>query len=74
VSVVADLAAKGVVTVGSMEPGLPALGLPAVGLSDLGALAGPALAIALLIHADSGVTGQVLRKGGGIPPAPRTDR
>ena len=40
----------------------------------IGALAAPALAIALLIYADSGVTRQVLRKGGGIPPAPGTDR
>jgi SulP family sulfate permease len=36
-----------------------------VGLADLAALAGPALAMALLIYADSGVTGQVLGRRGG---------
>ncbi len=65
VSAVADLAAKGVAVVGSIEPGLPALGVPAVGLADLASLAGPALAIALLVYADSGVTGQVLGRRGG---------
>jgi SulP family sulfate permease len=65
VSVVADLEGQGVAVVGGIEPGLPALGLPAVGLADLAALAGPALAMALLIYADSGVTGQVLGKRGG---------
>jgi SulP family sulfate permease len=65
VSAVADLAGQGVAVVGEIEPGLPAMGLPAVGLADLASLAGPALAIALLIYADSGVTGQVLGKRGG---------
>jgi len=65
VSVVADLEGQGVAVVGGIEPGLPALGLPAEGLADLAALAGPALAMALLIYADSGVTGQVLGKRGG---------
>ncbi len=65
VSAIADLAAKGVAVVGTIEPGLPAVGLPAVGLADLASLAGPALAIALLIYADSGVTGQVLGRRGG---------
>jgi SulP family sulfate permease len=65
VSVIADLAAKGVAVVEAIEPGLPALGLPTVGLADLASLAGPALAIALLIYADSGVTGQVLGRRGG---------
>jgi SulP family sulfate permease len=64
-SVVADLAGKGVAVVGTIEPGLPALGLPAVGLADLASLVGPALAMALLIYADSGVTGQVLGRRGG---------
>ena len=64
VSAIADLAAKGVAVVGRIEPGLPAMGLPAVGLADLASLAGPALAIALLIYADSGVTGQVLGRRG----------
>lgn len=65
VSALADLAGRGVAVVGTIEPGLPAMGLPAVGLADLAALAGPALAMALLIYADSGVTGQVLGKRGG---------
>jgi SulP family sulfate permease len=65
VSAIADLAAQGVAVVGTIEPGLPALGIPAVGLADLVSLAGPALAIALLIYADSGVTGQVLGRRGG---------
>ncbi|HEX5827938.1 MAG TPA: sulfate permease [Candidatus Limnocylindrales bacterium] len=65
VSTVADLAARGVAVVGAIEPGLPSLGLPAVGLADVAALAGPAVAIALLVYADSGVTGQVLGKRGG---------
>ena len=65
VSAVADLAGKGVAVVGSIQPGLPAVGLPAVGLADLAALAAPAIGIALLVFADSGVTGQVLGKRGG---------
>jgi SulP family sulfate permease len=66
-SVIADLAGRGVAVVGTIDPGLPALGLPAVELADLAALAGPALAMALLIYADSGVTGQVLGRRGGYP-------
>ena len=65
VSVVADLAGEGVAVVGAIEPGLPAMGLPAVGLSDLLSLAAPAIGIALLVYADSGVTGQVLGRRGG---------
>jgi sulfate permease, SulP family len=65
VSVIADLAAKGVAVVGEIQPGLPPLGLPAVGLADLASLAGPAIGIALLVYADSGVTGQVLGRRGG---------
>jgi SulP family sulfate permease len=67
VSVFADLAAKGVAVVGAIEPGLPAVGLPAVSLSDLLSLAAPAIGIALLVYADSGVTGQVLGRRGGYP-------
>ena len=67
VSALADLAAKGVAVVGAIEPGLPALGLPAVGLADIASLAGPAIGIALLVYADSGVTGQVLGKREGYP-------
>jgi sulfate permease, SulP family len=65
VSALADLAGSGVAVVGSIEPGLPAMGLPAVGLADLASLAGPAIGIALLVYADSGVTGQVLGRRGG---------
>jgi SulP family sulfate permease len=65
VSVAADLAGQEVAVVGAITPGLPPVGLPAVGLADLGALVGPALAMALLIYADSGVTGQVLGRRGG---------
>jgi SulP family sulfate permease len=65
VSAVLDLAAKGVAVVGTIEPGLPAVGLPAVGIPDLVSLAGPAIGIALLVYADSGVTGQVLGRRGG---------
>jgi sulfate permease, SulP family len=65
VSAIADLADKGVAVVGTIQPGLPAVGLPAVGLSDLASLAGPAIGIALLVYADSGVTGQVLGRRGG---------
>lgn len=65
VSALADLGDRGVAVVGHIEPGMPPFGLPAVGLADLAALAGPALAMALLIYADSGVTGQVLGKRGG---------
>jgi SulP family sulfate permease len=60
VSAIGDVAALGVAVVGSVEPGLPAVGVPAVSLADLAALAGPAIGIALLVYADSGVTGQVL--------------
>jgi sulfate permease, SulP family len=67
VSAVADLADKGVAVVGTIQPGLPPMGLPAVGLSDLASLAGPAIGIALLVYADSGVTGQVLGRRGGYP-------
>jgi SulP family sulfate permease len=65
VSSLADLASKGVAVVGAIQPGLPAFGLPAVGLFDLASLAGPAIGIALLVYADSGVTGQVLGRRDG---------
>jgi SulP family sulfate permease len=65
VSAIAGLEALGVAVVGAIEPGLPTLGLPAVGLADLASLAGPAIGIALLVYADSGVTGQVLGRRGG---------
>jgi SulP family sulfate permease len=65
VSALADLAGSGVAVVGTIQPGLPSMGLPAVGLADLASLAGPAIGIALLVYADSGVTGQVLGRRGG---------
>lgn len=65
VSIIADLAGRGVAVVGEIQPGLPAIGIPAVGLADLASLAGPAIGIALLVYADSGVTGQVLGRRGG---------
>lgn len=65
VSAVADLADRGVAVVGTIPAGLPPVGIPAIGLADLGGLAWPALAMALLIYADSGVTGQVLGRRGG---------
>jgi sulfate permease, SulP family len=65
VSVIADLEGKGVAVVGTIQAGLPAMGLPAVTLADLASLAGPAIGIALLVYADSGVTGQVLGRRGG---------
>ncbi|MCU0505258.1 MAG: sulfate permease [Chloroflexi bacterium] len=64
-SVILDLTAKGVAVVGTIQPGLPAVGLPAVDLADLASLAAPAIGIALLVYADSGVTGQVLGRRGG---------
>jgi SulP family sulfate permease len=65
VSALADLEGKGVAVVGTIQAGLPALGPPAVGIADLASLAGPAIGIALLVYADSGVTGQVLGRRGG---------
>jgi len=65
VSSLADLASHGVAVVGAIAPGLPRIGLPSVTLGDLAGLVGPALGLALLIFADSGVTGQMLGKRGG---------
>jgi SulP family sulfate permease len=67
VSALADLADQGVAVVGAIQPGMPPFGLPAVGLADLAGLAGPALGMAFLVYADSGVTGQVLGRRGGYP-------
>ena len=66
-SAVVDLAGRGVTVVGAIAPGLPPVGLPAIGLADILTVAGPGLAMALLIYADSGVTGQVLGKRGKYP-------
>ena len=60
-----DLQARGVAVVGTITPGLPPIGLPEFSASDLSALLAPAAAMALLIFADSGVTGQVLGRRGG---------
>jgi SulP family sulfate permease len=64
-SAILDLAARGVAVVGAIPAGLPPFGLPALHAGDIGTLAGPAVAIALLVFADSGVTGQVLTRRGG---------
>jgi SulP family sulfate permease len=69
VSALADLAGQGVAVVGAIQPGLPPVGLPAVGLADLAGLAGPALGMAFLVYADSGVTGEVLGRRGGYAVA-----
>jgi SulP family sulfate permease len=65
VSAVLDLAGRGVNVVGEIPAGLPPLGLPALQAGDLSNLALPAVAIAFLVFADSGVTGQVLMRRGG---------
>jgi SulP family sulfate permease len=59
------LEGRGVAVVGSIAPGLPPLGLPHLDLADVQLLFVPAIAIALLVYADSGVTGQVLGRRGG---------
>jgi len=64
-SIVFGLEAKGVTVVGTIPAGLPSVGLPDVRLIDLQLLFVPAVALALLIYADSGVTGQVLGRRGG---------
>ena len=64
VSVFFGLEEQGVAVVGSIPPGLPPLGLPRIGLADVQVLLVPAAAIALLVYADSGVTGQVLGRRG----------
>jgi sulfate permease, SulP family len=64
-SVALDLQQEGVAVVGMVTAGLPRFGLPAVGLEDIGQLVLPATAIALLVYADSGVSGQVLARRGG---------
>jgi SulP family sulfate permease len=65
VSAALDLAGRGVNVVGSIPAGLPPLGLPDLRAGDLANLALPAVAIAFLVFADSGVTGQVLMRRGG---------
>jgi SulP family sulfate permease len=65
ISAVAGLEEQGVAVVGAVEPGLPDIGLPSVSVSDIVSLMGPALGIALLVFADSGVTGQLLARRSG---------
>jgi sulfate permease, SulP family len=65
ISAVLDLAGRGVNVVGSIPAGLPPFGVPDLQAGDLANLALPAVAIAFLVFADSGVTGQVLTRRAG---------
>jgi len=56
VSWAADLAAHGVAVVGPVPSGLPSLGLPALGWHDAGALLGVAVAMFVVILAQSAAT------------------
>ncbi len=64
ISVALDLADLGVPVVGAIPAGLPPLGLPALSPGDLAGLFGGGVAVAVLVYADSGVTGQVLARRG----------
>ena len=56
-----DLAARqGVAVVGNIPAGLPDVALPRVGLEQLGSLLLPAVGIAFLVFADSGITARAL--------------
>ena len=58
-----DLAANhGVAVVGTIPAGLPGLALPRVGLGELGSLLLPAVGIAFLVFADSGITARALAR------------
>lgn len=57
-----NLADRGVAVIGSIPSGVPSVGLPGVGGGELLSLAGPALAIALLVYTDSMLTEQSLAK------------
>jgi SulP family sulfate permease len=61
-TVLLGLQEYGVSVMGEIDSGLPSPGLPEVTLSDVGALALPALAIGLLVFADSVLTSQSLAK------------
>jgi SulP family sulfate permease len=63
-SAVLDLAGSGVAVVGAIPQGLPPIGLPDLRPGDLSVLLGGGVAIAVLVYADSGVTGQVLARRG----------
>lgn len=54
--------AKGVAVVGSFPSGLPAIGMPRVGVEVLGELLVPAIGIAFLSFADSGITARALAR------------
>lgn len=56
VSVVFDLAAKGVAVVGAVPPGLPTPTIPAVTIQDVFALLPAAVALTILIYADEILT------------------
>ncbi len=58
------LADQGVAVVGEIPAGLPPIGLPALGTGDISMLVGGGIAVAVLVYADSGVTGQVLARRG----------
>ena len=61
VSSALDLAAReGVAVVGNIPAGLPDVALPRVGLEQLGSLLLPAVGIAFLVFADSGITARAL--------------
>jgi sulfate permease, SulP family len=63
-SAVLDLAGSDVAVVGAIPQGLPPIGLPDLRPGDLSVLLGGGVAIAVLVYADSGVTGQVLARRG----------
>ncbi|MEZ4597188.1 MAG: SulP family inorganic anion transporter [Chloroflexota bacterium] len=54
--------AQGVAVVGSFPSGLPAIGMPRVGVEVLGELLVPAIGIAFLSFADSGITARALAR------------
>ena len=64
------LGAHGVTLVGAVSGGLPAVSIPAVGVADLGALAGPAVAIAFVGYTEVALTGRAFgaRAGHAIDP------
>ena len=63
-SVALDLADLGVPVVGAIPAGMPPIGFPALHAGDLASLFGGGIAVAILVYADSGVTGQVLARRG----------
>jgi sulfate permease, SulP family len=63
-SALLGLADAGVAVVGQIPAGLPPLGLPDLQQGDIANLLGGGVAVAVLVYADSGVTGQVLGRRG----------